>query len=428
MPEVEVSETNNPAAAVHRTEVDILDVLLVFTRQRRFLLFFVLSGAVLGLVVALALPQYFEGRTSIIPPQNSQSTGSLMAGQLSAMAGVSPRELGLKSPNDMYMALLRSETVANNLISRFGLMRIFRVSYLADARARLWKLSSISSGKDGVITVAVQDRDPNRAAALANGYVEELRALNHRLALTEAGQRRLFFERQLEATKDSLVKAEQALADTEKRSAVIELGAHAKALVEQIAVVRGKLATKEVEIQGMRSYAASGNPDLRLAQQEAGALRTELERLERGSGDGASGSTEKMSGTAVEYGRRFRELKYQETMFELLARQYEAAKLDEAREGSEIQVIDPAVPPEKRAWPPRLLIVSGCALFAGFFSCAIVLFEGSFQRALAEPGRMPKIKELRSSWQSPLHWLRSKDTKARSQWVADAMSKKVHDV
>jgi len=383
-------------------ELDILDLLLALSSKRRIIFGAVFGAAIVSAMVALLLPQYYEGRTTLLPPQASQSTSSLMAGQISAMTGISTRELGLKNPSDLYVSLLASESVANALIQRFQLTQVFGEKYLADARRKLSKRTSISAGKDGLITVVVEDRDPRRAADLANAYAEELQRLNARLAITEAGQRRLFFERQMEIAQRNLAKAEQELGAMEKQAGVLEVGAHAKALVEQLAVLRGQLAAKEVEVRSMQSFATGQNPDYRLALQQLAALREQLASLERGSGEGASGSMGKLSGAAVDYASRFREVKYQETLFELLARQYESARIDEAKEGSVIQVVDRATPPEKRSWPRRSLVVFAATLLAFFLSTVWVVVESSFQRAMHDPLRDAKVHRLRQAWKTLL--------------------------
>lgn len=387
-----------PVATETKDDVDILDVCILLSERRRVIFCAMLAAALVSAVVALFLPNFYEARTSLLPPQPTQSTNNLMAGQISAMTGISARELGLKNPADLYVALLASESVANSLIDRYRLRELYGESNVADARRRLAKRTSIVGGKDGLITLVVQDRDPHRAADIANGYVEELQKLNARLAITEAAQRRLFFEQQLEKVKSSLLNAEMQMSDTERRTGVVELEAHAKALVEQIAVLRGRLAAKEVEAHAMESFATDQNPDYRRALRELDALRAELANLERGPGEGATGSMKKLSGGAVEYAGHLREVKYQETLFEMISRQYEAARIDEAREGTVIQIVDRASSPEEHSWPRRGFIVIAATLLAAFCSTVYVLTEKSIHRAISDPARSSKLSNLKHSW------------------------------
>lgn len=378
--------------------VDFLDLLLVLTRARKRILWIVGGATVLSVLLVLLLPRYYTGKTTLLPPQSNQQSTNLLAGQLTALAGISPRDLGIKNQNDLYVGLLKSDSIANALIQRFKLQETYDKRRLVDARLRLAKLSDINSGKDGLITITVEDRDPQRAAALANAYIEELQRLSQNLALTEAGQRRLFFEQQIRKCRQDLDAAQVALAETQRRTGVIDIEANAKVLLEQIGVVRGQLAAKEAEAQSMRAFAAKDNPDLRFAEEQASALRAQLAKLERGAGDGDSGSTEKLSAGAVEYASKWREVKYQQTLFELLSAQYESARLDEAKEGTVFQVVDPALPPEKPSSPPRLLIVAATAVFFGFVAVVGTVLQDSRRRAFNDPLRSSKLEELQNSW------------------------------
>jgi uncharacterized protein involved in exopolysaccharide biosynthesis len=378
--------------------VDFIDVLLILTRRRKFMIGAIVGTAVLSFLVSNLLPQYFEARASLLPPQSSSTSTNLMAGQMSALTGISARELGIKSPNELYVGLLASESVANSLIERFHLRDSYGERNFSDARKRLARLSNIASQKDGLITITVEDRSSRVAADLANGYVDELQRLSQRLAFTEAGQRRLFFEQQLEKVKADLAKAEIALGETQKRTGVLEPEANAKGLIEGSAVLRAQLAAKEVEVQSMRTIATALNPDLRLAEQQASALRAQLTKLEVGAGEGPSGSAGKLSGAGVEYAGKLRDVKYQETLFEILSKQYEMARLDEAREGAPVQVVDRAMPPEKHSRPRRMLIVAASCLIAAFLAFAAVLMEGAAKRVMADPLRSHKLAELKSYW------------------------------
>jgi uncharacterized protein involved in exopolysaccharide biosynthesis len=378
--------------------VDFLDVLLVLTRARNRIASVVVGAALLAVVLALLLPRYYKGKTTLLPPQSNQQSTNLLAGQLSALAGITPRDLGVKDKNDLYVGLLKSESVANALTERFKLQEVYGTHRVIDTRTKLAKLSDINAGKEGLITIAVEDRDPKRAADLANGYVEELQRLNQELALTEAGQRRMFFEQQIRKCRQDLDEAQVALAETQRRTGVIAVEANAKVLVEQIGIVRGQLAAKEVEAQSMRAFATKDNPDLRFAEEQAAALRAQLAKLERGVGDGDSGSTGKLSAGAVEFARKWRDVKYQQTLFELLSTQYEGARLDEAKEGTVFQVVDRASPPEKPSFPPRLLIVAGITVFFGFLAVMSAMLEGAGRRALVDPARSYKLTQLRNSW------------------------------
>jgi tyrosine-protein kinase Etk/Wzc len=226
--------------------------------------------------------------------------------------------------------------------------------------------------KSGIISLTVEDRDPKRAADMANAFVEELKSLAGGLAFTEAGQRRMFFEDQLRQTKVSLARAEEEVKDFQQRTGMFQVDAQAKAIIEGIARLRAVIAVKEVEAKVLRSFATPRNPDLQRVEEEIRALRIELEKVETSKGHGfdplmPSGRVPEMG---TEYLRKLRQLKYNETIFELLSKQFELAKLDEAKDAVVIQVIDRAVPPEQRFRPQKtriVLIVTVTMLFLSMF-------------------------------------------------------------
>src|SRR6267378_1111659 len=289
----------------------------------------------------------------------------------------------------MYVSLLTSRTVEDALIQRFNLMGEYREKRLSDARKVLENRTTATAGtKDGLIRISVEDRDPRRAAELANGYVEEFRKLSASLAITEAARRRLFFEQQLQQSKDELGTAEEALRATQQSTGVLQIDSQARSLIESAAILRGQVVAKQVQIQSMRSFAAEEHPRLVLAKQELAALQAQLDKLAGSQQDAGSDiilSKGRVTGSGLEYVRRLRDLKYHETVFELLAKQFEIAKLDEAREGSIIQVVDAAVPPDKRSSPQRLLIVLSVGLTALFVAMFWVVFRQRWSLASDEP-------------------------------------------
>jgi uncharacterized protein involved in exopolysaccharide biosynthesis len=260
------------------------------------------------------------------------------------------------------------------MVQHFGLMQEYRQRLLSDTRKVFEKHTTIDgSGKDGLLHISVEDRDPNRAAELANGYVDQFRKMSEHLAITEASQRRLFFEQQLEQAKDNLANAEEALKLTEQKTGLIQLDSQARALIESAASLRAQIAGKEVQIESMRTFATGENAQLIQAQQELDGLRTQLAKLGGSESIDAGLMVPKgqVPEAGLEYVRKLRDVKYYETIFDILARQFEIAKLDEAKQGALIQVVDAAVPPDRRSFPKRGMIVI-VATAAGFFVGIIV--------------------------------------------------------
>jgi uncharacterized protein involved in exopolysaccharide biosynthesis len=245
----------------------------------------------------------------------------------------------------------------------------------------------------------VEDRDADRAAKIANGYVEEFQTLSKHLAISEASQRRLFFQQELEQAKNSLADAEEALKKTEQTTGVIALDSQARALIESAASLRAQITAREVQIQGMETYATGENSQLVQAQRELDSLREQLAKL--GGSEDSSGELMVPKGrvpeAGLEYVRKLRDVKYYETIFEILARQFEIAKLDEAKQGALIQVVDAAVPPDKRSFPKRALIVAG-GTFAGFlFGIFAALIQASLAHIQRDPVAAGKLAQLRWS-------------------------------
>ena len=354
-------------------------------------------AAALGLAAALALPNRYTATAQLLPPQSSQSAVSAMLGQFGELAGLAGRDL-VKNPGALFVTLLRSRTVADRLIARFALMPAYREKNAADCREILDQNTRIEATKEGVIVIQVDDRDPRRAAALANGYGEELVRLNQNLAVGEAGRRRIFFEEQLHAANDQLAQAEESLKHNQEASGIVQLDTQAKALLESMAALRARIVVKEAQLRGVRTYEADRHPDVVRAQGELTVLRQELVRLQQ-QGDPAltQVSASGLPATGLEYVRRLREVKYREAIFEMLAKQLEAARIDEAREGALIQVIDAAEVPERKSGPRRWLIALGAGLVGLLLAMGWVAVGQLFRHWAADPVRGPLLECLQHS-------------------------------
>jgi uncharacterized protein involved in exopolysaccharide biosynthesis len=390
------------------TEVSLLYIVVLLVGHKRFIARFVLGAAVLATVVSFLLPIRYEAKIVLLPPQQNSSIGSALMGQLGNMgslgglASLASGSLGLKNPADMYVSLLTSRTVEDAMIQRFGLMQEYHEKRMSDARKVFERRTTVVAGtKDGLIRISVEDRDPKRAADLANGYVEEFRKLSASLAITEAARRRLFFEQQLQQAKDNLTGAEEAMRKTQQSTGVLQIDSQARSLIESAAVLRGQVVAKQVQIQGMRSFAAEDNPELILAKQELAALQSQLERLAGSQPDVGSDinlSKGRVTESGMEYLRRLRDLKYHETVYELLAKEFEVAKLDEAREGAIIQVVDAAVPPDKKSSPHRLLIVIAVTILSFFAAAFWIFLRENSARAFELPENRQRLETIKGLW------------------------------
>ena len=322
---------------------------------------------------------------------------------LGSMASLAGGSLGLKNPNDLQVALLKSRTVEDAMVDRFHLLHLYNQKFRSGARKQLELFVDIDNGvKDGLIRISVTDKDPKRSADMANGYVEEFKKFSATLAVTEASQRRLFFEQQLDQAKDNLAKAENNLKIIQQKTGLLQLDAQARSAIELAADLRAQIATKQVEIGAMRSFATGDNPHLQVAEQQLASLQEQEAKM----GSTSTGSTNAflpkgtLQESSIEYIQKLRDVKYYETIFDLMARQYEIAKVDEAREGATIQVVDPAVVPDHRTSPKRTLIVLGFAVLGLFLGILWVFTDEGLTRIAKNPeerAQLETLKELMSS-------------------------------
>lgn len=332
------------------------------------------TGALTALVVFFLLKPVYTAETVFLPPQSSPGSAmSQLAGQLGSL-GAAGSLGGLKSPGDVYIGILQSRTIADTLIKRFDLQKVYKTKRLSDTEAILRGQSKFASGKDTLITITVTDKDARRVADLANGYLDALYEQNGRLALTESGQRRVFFEQQLAREKDALADAEVELKKTEEQTGMIAPTGQAQVAIEAIQELRAKITSRQVALSVLLQGATERNPDVVRIQTEVAQLQQQLQKLENDSSQRPVGNvqapTAKVPELSLEFIRKQREVKYHETLFELLARQYESAKLDESREAPLLQVVDKAVIPDKKSGPRRALLLLG-GLFLGAIAGAL---------------------------------------------------------
>jgi uncharacterized protein involved in exopolysaccharide biosynthesis len=370
-------------------------LLPMLTRSWRVICAAVLAGALTGGAVSLLLPKIYKATAVIMPPQQQQSSATALLGQLGSLAALGGRDLGLKSPSDLYAGLLRSRTIADRVIEQHELRRVYGTSTLMATRRKLASRTRVQSGKDTLISVSVEDRDAARAAAIANTYVEELQKQNNRLAISESAQRRLFFEQQLAGEKELLAKAEAALKSTQERTGVLQVTSQVEAVIRSMAQLRAEITEREVALERLKAGATAQNPEVVRQQTELAALRAQLALLEADAGPNRPGDpmipAARVPQAGLDHLRRVRDLKYHEALFELLAKQYEAARIDEARESPIVQVVDRAVPPDEKSWPPRGLLSSLSAFGCGLLACVWAVWR---ERSPAGPALQPAPVEL----------------------------------
>jgi uncharacterized protein involved in exopolysaccharide biosynthesis len=296
----------------------------------------------------------------------------------------------------MYIAFLRSATVQNNLIERLKLQSAYNKKSLGDARNALNSNIKISEDKKaGIIIIEVDDKSPTFAAQIANSYVDELRKMLEHLAVTDAQQRRVFFEKQIAKTKDALSVAELASKKAQETSGIISLEGQTASAIKASAELRAQIALLEVQIQAASSYATTQNPDMQRLTAELAGLRAQLDKLEKGSNQNTNiDKSEK----ALENLRAFREVKYQEALLEILIKQYELARVDEAKDGPLIQQIDVAAAPEKKSKPSRFSITIWSAMVGLLLGLVISFMRRELKKASADPVLAESLETMRQAW------------------------------
>lgn len=315
------NQTNTPVPDnrhPNEDEINLLDLLIVLAKHKKRIIGLTFAAALLAIGYALSLPNIYTATAKILPPQQSQPSASAMLSQLGGLAGMAGSSLGIKNPNDLYIAMLKSRSVMEKVVKRLDLQKVYKQETFNGAMSALEGSTVISSDKGGFITVEVSDKDPQLAANLANIFIEELSKLLQTYSLTDAAQKRTFFDQQLRQAKDRLTDAELVL--------------------------------------------------------------------------------DKTPNTNLKYLDALRNLKYQEAVWEMLAKQFEMAKLDEAKDFPLIQVLDKATPPEKKSKPKRSMVVMLATLVAFFFAVTWAFISEALARSGSDPEQGARLQELRRAF------------------------------
>lgn len=376
-------------------EISLLDLLQTIVDNLRLLVLGPLAVGFTAFGVSFLIPPTYTAKTQFLPPQQQQSAATSMLASLGSLGGLAGAVGGIKNPADQYIAYMKSVTLQDSLIDRFKLLERYGELKKTDARSTLSDSVRVSSGKDGLISVEVEDKDPKFAADIANAHVEELGKLLEKLATTEAQQRRLFFEKQLTQAKDKLIQSETSLKATGISGSVLK--SNPATAVATVAGLQAAITSQEVKLGAMRSFLAETAPDFKLAMNELVNLRAQLAKQEKDNTLDVGKTTKE-----GDYISKYREFKYHETLFELFSRQYELAKVDEAREGAVIQVLDPAQTPERKTKPKRAIIAIISTLASGFVFLMFIFFRKFLSNVGQISGSTHKITQLKNSWRKAI--------------------------
>jgi len=370
-------------------EINLLDVAIVFAKYLKLLIALpVITGLITG-ILAFRSPNFYTADTTFLPPKQASSVSSMVSslsslGNISGMLGMGGGSGGLSGANEIYVAVLKSRYMQDAMIKRFKLFEVYHTKSKESARMALAEQTEIKTSKDGLISLQVSDTNPNRAALLANGYVEMLLEKNNDLALSEASQRRLFAEKEFLNAKDRLSDAEISLKKLQENTGLITVGSQITALQAMIKSTERKLAEMSV-------YSTPNNPDYIKTRQKLNNLQAEIGKAQQGSGY-VSKAPEKV----LDFMRKTRDLKYAEAIYQLALQQLTLAKVDESKAAASIQVVDRAVVPEQKAGPSRSRSVLVAAI-AGFFGAIVIAFcIEAYQRVKQDTESASQLETIKS--------------------------------
>ena len=391
---------------------------------RRDLLRAAAIGLAASTLIAFLIPRSYTSTAQLMPPDTQSSSGLAMmaamatkvGGGLGSMAG---DLLGMKSSGALFIGVLRSQTAQDRLIQEFGLQKVYGTKLATDARTRLDENTSISEDrKSGIISISVTDHDPERATALANAYVDELNSLVAALSTSAAHRERVFLEGRLNVAKHDLDEAGNQLAQFSSKNNTLDIQTEGKAMLDAAGTLAGEMIVAQSELEGLKQIYTDNNPRVRALNARVGELRKQLDKLGGTSKDAAKAADSSSEGShgmpyptirslpllGAKYADYYRRAKIQETVFEMLTEQYELAKMDEAKETPSVKVLDPAQVPEKKSFPPRLLIMFLGTFFP--FSMTVAWVLGAQHWRAADPNDPRKIlaNEVVSTLKARAHW------------------------
>ena len=408
VPGTNFGELVPPEMAMEANRIRTVSRLRLLWEKRRTLRRAATAGLLAGAVLAFVLPRRYESTTQLMPPDNQSSSGLAIMAAISGKAGAGGGGLGgfagdllgLKSSGATFVGILRSRTVADDMIDKFNLKKVYWTGLEKTAREKLQDNTTISEDrKSGIITITVTDGDPRRASAMAQAYVGELDRLVALLSTSAARREREFLEGRLKGVQADLESAEKDFSQFASKNKAIDIKEQGRAMVEAGAELEGQLIAAKSELEGLRQIYADNNVRVRSLQARITELEKQLEKLGgkgestssagNGQGDALFPSIRKLPLLGVTFADLYRRTKVQETVFEVLTQQYELAKVQEAKEIPSVKVLDEARVPERKSFPPTLLIMFLCTFFG--LTAASVVTLGQARWAEVEPTDPGKV-------------------------------------
>lgn len=384
----------SPPESCDEDEINLLELLRVIVRRKMLIIKICSAAIILSVCLSLTLKNVYTATAKCYPPQKESSLGGLasMLAQANPLQGLG----GIGGAGDIYLAIAKSRTVADAVVQRLGLQKEYKVKNSEAARKRAESAVKFEVGKDGIITVTAKDKDPRKAALLANTFVDEMIKRSVQLYLTKAGSERHFLEQRLVTSRVELKTAENELKAFQEKNKTIKADAQASVAIEGIARLRAEIVTKEVQLATLRNSLTEESSEVKALQAGISRLKSQLGSVSGSGGqDNIIPASGNLPGIAMEYIRRLREVKIQEAIFEQLSKQHELARINESKDTSSVQIIDEAVPPIKKSGPKRSLIVILATFSAFILSIVIIFFQEYLSKLSPEDAEI--LREIRQA-------------------------------
>ena len=398
-----------------RRERSIARLRLLWIR-RGFLRRIAGIGLVVATIIAVVIPRQFTSTARLMPPDQGSTQGAAMMAALAdredgALSTLAASALGMKTTGDLFVGVLTSDTVRDDVLQKFSLLKLYHDSYLEDARKDLARHTGISAdAKSGIITVAVTDHDPTRAAAMAQEYINELNWVVNNLSTSAAHRERVFLDQRLEQVKSTLEADEKQFSQFSSQRGAIDIAEQGKAMVTAAATLQGQLIAAQSELEGLRQVYTNNNVRVRSLQARVDDLHKALEKIGgRGTDENSSApeiypSLRQLPLLGVQYADLLRSTKVQEAVFEALTQEDELAKVEEAKETPNVRVLDPPEVPQKKSSPPRLLIIAIGPIFGLCFAAAFVLGSSAWGAVSSDDPRKIIAKQMWLDINAGLPW------------------------
>ncbi|HEY3308630.1 MAG TPA: Wzz/FepE/Etk N-terminal domain-containing protein [Desulfuromonadaceae bacterium] len=390
-------KSNTTESLYVEEEINLLELLQVIARRKMVIVKVCSVAVLLSICYSLILDNVYTASAKILPPQKDSGGGlSALLSQAGGLAGLAAGGMGLGGSSDLYMGILKSRSVADAVIKKLDLQKEFKSKTIDDTRRNLEGVVKFKAGKDGIISIDADNKDPKKAALLANTFVEELGRRSVQLNLSKAGTERMFLEKRLEVVKQDLRNAENDMKSFQEKYKTIKADSQATAAIEGIARMKAEIITKEVQLASLRNSMTDESNEVKTILAALNRLKSQLGSMTGSGGMDIIPSMGNVPSLGVEYVRKLRELKIQEAIFEQLTKQFEVAKISEAKDSSTLQVLDEAVAPLRKSKPKRSLIVLLSTVTSFFISIFIIFIQEYLSKMSPEDAEI--VRNIRKSF------------------------------